>query len=115
MNNSSAPVNETLSSSLDVLTMVSSGGGIGTRDRAWNDPTIGCLADSAAIPLEVFTLLFLANLAATAMIVYWIILFLSFHNATSTLSLSTVQLLKTKTPDDLVDWIRFALWLGGSR
>jgi hypothetical protein len=115
MDNPSAPANEMLSSLLNVLTMVSRGGRIETNDRASNDPTIGCLADRAAIPFEVFTLLFLATLAAAAMIVYWIILFLSFHNATSTLSLTTVELLKKKTPNDLVDWIRFALWRSEAR
>lgn len=115
MDNPSAPANETISSLLNVLTMVSSGGRIGTNDRAWNDPTIGCLADRAAIPPEVFTLLFLATLAAAAMTVYWIILFLSFHYATSTLSLTTVRQLKEKTPNDLVDWIRFALWRSEAR
>jgi len=91
--------------------MVSSGGRIGTIDRAWNDLTIGSLPP---FPPEVLILLFLATLAA-AMIVYWIILFLFFHYATSTLSLTTVELLKKKTPNDLVDWIRFALWRSEAR
>ena len=115
MDNPSAPANETISSLLNVLTMVSHGGRIGTNDRAWNDPTIGCLANRAAIPAEVFTLLFLATIAAAAMLAFWFILFLFFYHATSRLSLTTVRLLKERTPNDLVDWMKFALWRSEAR
>ena len=115
MDNPSALANEILSSLLNVLTMVSYGGRIQTNDRAWNNPTIGCLADRAAIPAEVFTLLLLATIAGAAMLVFWLILFLSFQHATSGLSLTTMGLLKDRTPNDLVDWMTFALWRSEAR
>jgi len=85
-----------------------------TEDRAWGDPSIGCLADRAAIPAVVFTLLLLATISGASMLVFWLTLFLSLRHTTPGLSLSTLRLLKEGTPNDLVDWMKFALWREGS-
>jgi hypothetical protein len=114
MDGPSAPANETLSSLLDVLTMVSHGGRVQTEDQAWGDLSIGCLADMAAIPAVVFTLLLLATIAGASMVAFWLTLFLSLRHTTFGLSLITLRPLKARTPNDLVDWMKFALWREGS-
>jgi len=114
MDDPSAPANETLSSLLGVLTMVSHGGRVQTEDRAWGDPSIGCLADMAAIPALVSTLLLLATIAGASMVAFWLILFLSLRHTTFGMSPSTLGPLKARTPNDLVDWMKFALWREGS-
>jgi hypothetical protein len=114
MDDPSAPANETLSSLLDVLTMVSHGGRVQTKDRAWGDPSIGCLADMAAMPALVFTLLLLATIAGTSMVAFWLTLFFSLRHTTFGLSLGTLRSLQARTPNNLVGWMKFALWREGS-
>jgi hypothetical protein len=109
MDNPLKPTNETLASLLDVLTMVSHGGRVGADDPAWGNQTIGCLADMAAIPPEVFCLLFLVTFAGASMLTFWLALFLSLHYAASGLAVTSLQDVKRRTPNGLGDWMRFAL------
>jgi len=115
IDNPSIPANETIASMFEVLTMIGYGGRTPTNSRPWGDPTIGCLRDVAAIPWEVFTLLFLTTLSAGLMFVYWAFLEVLVRKEMSPYSNDSKRSIKDRTPNGLVGWMRYTLRQAGAQ
>ena len=97
-----------LESLLETIVMVS-----GT---AWNltespiqDPTQGCLAPRAQVPLLVLILAVLVFVITLAMTVYWVSLGLLIRHAEALNSLGYARAVKINIPDGLLGWMRHAV------
>jgi hypothetical protein len=94
---------------LETMTQIGWGGKISVNDTSQADPTIGCLAPRAAIPIPVFLLLVAVTIGLLCMLSYWTTLLFLVHSKSSTVSKRYAKCVKETTPNGLLGWMAQAV------